>query len=169
MGGFRLGASRRHHWRRHCRPMPGPGASQGRGERRRSRERPQASRPAAGASRPATMRSRLVLPLPLLPVSTTAPPAGKRNDKPAKTRRSPRRQAISPAIRSETEAATAIGNRRPEPGSSRKKAAPAGESGAAHPSAEWLDRVRGLGDKPVRINPTHAICEPDWDFCLKKV
>src|SRR5262249_8120054 len=99
------------------------------------------------------MRRRLVLPLPLLPVSTTAPPGGNRNDSPAKTSRSPRRQARSSAIKSRSEATTAIA-----PGVT-KKAAPAGESGAAQTSVEWLDRVRGLGDKPVRTNPTQTICE----------
>jgi hypothetical protein len=83
----------------------------------------------------------------LLTGSNKAPPGGKRNDSPVKTSRSPRRQARSSAIRSGIEAATAIGSKY------RKKAAPAGESGAAQTSAEWLDRVRGLGDKPVRTTP----------------
>ena len=61
---------------------------------------PQRSRPAAGATRVARTRNRLVLPLPFAPVSISAPPAGRRNDTPAKTRRSPRRQAMSSATRS---------------------------------------------------------------------
>jgi hypothetical protein len=32
-----------------------------------------------------------------------------------------------------------------------------------------LDRVRGLGDKPVRINLTHRIWGLDWDAGLKKL
>jgi len=38
-----------------------------------------------------------------------------------------------------------------------KKAAPAGEAGAAGPSAIAFGRVRGLGDKPVRVNLTPFI------------
>jgi hypothetical protein len=32
-----------------------------------------------------------------------------------------------------------------------------------------LDRVRGLGDKPVRLNLTHTIWGANWDLLLKKV
>src|SRR5438105_15613508 len=50
-------------------------------------------RPAVGRSSVATSRSRLDLPLPLGPVNTSAPPAGRRQSSPANTSRSPRRQA----------------------------------------------------------------------------
>src|ERR1700752_3502309 len=61
---------------------------------------PQRSRPLAGVISVARTRKRLVLPLPFAPVSSRAPPAGRRNESPAKTRRSPRRQARPSATRS---------------------------------------------------------------------
>ena len=70
-------------------------------------------------------RNRLVLPLPLAPVSSRAPPAGKRNESPAKTRRSPRRQARSSATRSGRVRSTA--HRR------EKKRLRWGKTGAARP------------------------------------
>src|ERR1041385_6340852 len=54
---------------------------------------PQSRRPAAGASSVAKRRSRLDLPLPFGPVSSNASPAAMRQSTPAKTNRSPRRQA----------------------------------------------------------------------------
>jgi hypothetical protein len=42
-----------------------------------------------------------------------------------------------------------------------KKAAPEGEFRSRLTSAELLDRVRGLGDKPVRMNLTHTIWGAD--------
>jgi hypothetical protein len=50
-----------------------------------------------------------------------------------------------------------------------KKAAPVGENRSRAATVELLDRVRGLGDKPVRINLTHIIWEADWDLGLKKL
>ena len=49
--------------------------------------------PPAGRSRPATARSRLVLPAPLAPVSATASPARSVRSKPANSGRSPRARA----------------------------------------------------------------------------
>src|SRR5271163_908373 len=100
----------------------------------------------------ARMRNRLVLPLPLAPVSKRAPPAGRRNESPAKTRRSPRRQARPSATRSGS--VNALGG---------QKTAPVGENRSRVATVELLDRVRGLGDKPVRINLTHTIWGFDWD------
>jgi len=51
----------------------------------------------------------------------------------------------------------------------QKKAAPEGEIRSRMTGAELLGPVRGLGDKPVRVNLTHTIWGADWDFCLKKV
>ena len=51
----------------------------------------------------------------------------------------------------------------------RKKAAPEGEIRSRAASVDILDRVRGLGDKPVRITLTHTIWGADWDFGLKKL
>src|ERR1700739_1363190 len=61
---------------------------------------PQRSRPLAGGISVARTLNRRVLPLPLAPVSSRAPPAGRLNESPAKTRRSPRRQARPSATRS---------------------------------------------------------------------
>jgi hypothetical protein len=54
-------------------------------------------------------------------------------------------------------------------GIARKKAAPVGENRSRAATVDILDRVRGLGDKPVRINLTHTIWGVDWDFSLKKL
>jgi hypothetical protein len=54
-------------------------------------------------------------------------------------------------------------------GSAGKKAAPVGENRSRVATVELLDRVRGLGDKPVRINLTHIIWGVDWDAGLKKL
>ena len=45
----------------------------------------------------------------------------------------------------------------------KKKAAPEGEFRSRMTSVELLDRVRGLGDKPVRENLTMAIWPADYD------
>ena len=55
------------------------------------------------------------------------------------------------------------------PHRARKKAAPEGEIRSRAASVDILDRVRGLGDKPVRIDLTHTIWGADWDFGLKKL
>src|SRR5205085_9818010 len=80
----------------------------------------QERRPAAGASRVASMRSRLDLPLPLGPLRISAPPAGRRQFSPSNTSRSPRRQARPSPARS------AAAGKVKEPG--QKKAAPEGEN-----------------------------------------
>src|SRR5580693_8152396 len=65
------------------------------------------------------------------------------------------------------------GPRRPDrvrsTGSAGKKATPVGENRSRVATVELLDRVRGLGDKPVRINLTHTIWGLDWDAGLKKL
>ena len=69
---------------------------------------PHSRRPAAGASKPPTSRNKLVLPLPLAPVRTSAPPAGRQNETPANTSLAPRRHAKFSAISSEAGAGTQI-------------------------------------------------------------
>jgi hypothetical protein len=54
-------------------------------------------------------------------------------------------------------------------GAGAKKSGSGGGNPEPHDAAELLDRVRGLGDKPVRVNLTRIIWGVDWDFCLKKV
>src|SRR5690349_24410294 len=109
---------------------------------------PQRSRPLAAGMSVARTRKRLVLPLPFAPVRSRAPPAGRRNESPAKTRRSPRRQARPSATRSGSVKALG-GQKGGSGGGNRSRVA----------TVELLDRVRGLGDKPVRINLTHTILE----------
>src|SRR5437763_1810998 len=58
------------------------------------------SSPLDGMISVARTRNRLVLPLPLAPVSSRAPPGARRSESPANTRRSPRRQARPSATRS---------------------------------------------------------------------
>ena len=58
------------------------------------------SRPASGVSKVASRRKRLDLPLPLLPVSNSAPPAFREKSSPAKTSRPPRRQLSASPTRS---------------------------------------------------------------------
>src|SRR5918993_4217506 len=48
--------------------------------------------PAAGSNKPHTMRSRLVLPMPLGPATRSREPAVTENSSPAKSARSPRSQ-----------------------------------------------------------------------------
>src|SRR5271168_1419771 len=62
---------------------------------------PHNRRPSAGASKPPASRSKLDLPLPLAPVRTSAPPAGRQNETPANTSLAPRRHARFSAISSE--------------------------------------------------------------------
>src|SRR6266481_1306522 len=61
----------------------------------------QAMVPAAAGVSPAISRSRLDLPLPFGPVSTSVPPAGTAKLSRAKTSRSPRRQASSVPLKEE--------------------------------------------------------------------
>ena len=58
----------------------------------------QARDPAAGGSRPQTILSRLVLPLPLGPLTWSRPPLESSKASPANSRRSPRTQS-SPVAR----------------------------------------------------------------------
>ena len=61
--------------------------------------RPTAAVPPRPASSPASSRSRVDFPAPLAPTSSSAPPRSSRKDNPAKTTRSPRRQAEVPRLR----------------------------------------------------------------------
>src|SRR5271163_168651 len=81
----------------------------------------------------ARMRNRLVLPLPLAPVSKRAPPAGRRNESPAKTRRSPRRQARPSATSSGS--VKALGGQKS--GSGGGKPEPRGHGRIARPSTRF--------------------------------
>src|ERR1700730_13706218 len=60
--------------------------------------------PASAGVRPAISRSKLDLPLPFAPVSTSAPPVGTAKPSRAKTSRSPRRQASSVPVKDEGDA-----------------------------------------------------------------
>src|SRR5947207_4543224 len=94
---------------------------------------PQSRRPAAGASSVAKRRSRLDLPLPFGPISTKASPAPMRQSTPAKTSRSPRRQARFSPISS-------IVSGNGDNPSGLKKAAPEGENRSCE--------AAGRGDRP---------------------
>ena len=106
-------------------------------DRARPARRPKQA-PAAGASSVANRRNRLDLPLPLLPVSTSAPPAANRQSSPANTSRPPRRQA------------------RPSPTSSLREAPnpPAQTPSSQHPQPALRgDRPRGTTIVICRANP----------------
>lgn len=53
--------------------------------------------------------------------------------------------------------------------SGAQKSGSGGEIRSRAATVDVLDRVRGLGDKPVRINLTHTIWGADWDFGLEKL
>src|SRR5215831_14792402 len=92
-------------------------------------------RPSAGLINVASTRNKLVLPLPLVPVSRRAPPAERRNESPAKTRRSPRRQARASATRSGAGSVNARG--REKSGSGGGKPEPRGHGRIARPSTRF--------------------------------
>src|SRR6185312_10875007 len=99
---------------------------------RRTEAPSQPSTPASGGVRPAISRSRLDLPLPLGPVKASAPPGGTVKASPAKTSRSPRRQA------------------RPRPAKPRAGRLGDGEGGMP---AGW---ERGAGDHAMPPRPRRA-------------
>src|SRR4051794_34189809 len=94
---------------------------------------PHRRRPLAGMISVARTRNRLVFPLPFAPVSSRAPPAGRRNESPANTRRSPRRQASPSATRSGS--VNGLGGKKS--GSGGGKPEPHGHGRIARPSTRF--------------------------------
>src|SRR5690242_8823405 len=85
----------------------------------------------------ARTRNRLVLPLPLAPVSRRAPPGGRRNESLAKTKRSPRRQERPSAIRSGASQASVNASSEQKSGSGGGKPEPRGHGRIARPSTRF--------------------------------
>src|SRR2546423_13769048 len=107
---------------------------------------PQRSRPLAAGMSVARTRNRLVLPLPFAPVRSRAPPASKRNDSPAKTKRSPRRQPRPSATRSGL--VKALGGQKG--GSDGGKPEPRGHGRIARPSTRFGGQT--CKDQPYTYN-----------------
>src|ERR1700751_4655517 len=119
---------------------------------------PQRRRPPAGMINVARTRNRLVLPLPLAPVSSRAPPAGSRNESPAKTKRSPRRQARPSATRSGP--VNGLGGQKS--GSGGGKPEPRGHGRIARPCTRF-------GGQTCKDQPYASNMGLDWDAGLKKL
>src|SRR2546421_7598228 len=119
---------------------------------------PHRRRPLAGMISVARTRNRLVLPLPFAPVSSRAPPAGRRNETPAKTRRSPRRQPRASATRSGS--FKALGGKKS--GSGGGKPEPRGPGRIARPSTRF-------GGQTCKDQPYASYIGVDWDGGLKKL
>src|ERR1700730_6438471 len=94
----------------------------------------------------ARTRNRLVLPLPVAPVSSRAPRPGSRNDSPTKTRRSPRRQARPSATRSGS--VNGLGGQKS--GSGGGKPEPPGHGRIARPSTRFGGQT--CKDQPYTYN-----------------
>src|SRR5256885_14460829 len=107
---------------------------------------PQKRRPLVGMISVARTRNRLVLPLPFAPISSRAPPAGRRNDSPAKPRRSPRRQPRASATRSG--AVNVLGKEKS--GSGGGKPEPPGHGRIARPSTRFGGQT--CKDQPYAYN-----------------
>src|SRR5947209_11515829 len=119
---------------------------------------PHRRRPLAGMISVARTRNRLVFPLPFVPVSSRAPPAGRRNESPAKTRRSPRRQARPSATRSGSvkalgEQKSGSGGGKPEPRGHGRIARPrtrfGGQTCKDQPYASYIGHRLGRGFEEI--------------------
>ena len=115
-------------------------------------------------------RNRLVFAAAVeAPVSShsAARPAGE-TDSPAKTRQLAAPACEIPLGDSDRRSVTMM-LQLSRPIGAAKKAAPVGENRSRVATVELLDRIRGLGDKPVRINLTHTIWDsigtPVWKNC----
>src|SRR5437764_14326102 len=119
---------------------------------------PHRRRPLAGMISVARIRNRLVFPLPFVPVSSRAPPAGRRNESPAKTRRSPRRQARPSATRSGL--VKSLGGKKSGSGGGIPE--PRGHGRIARPSTRFGGQT--CKDQPYAYN-----IGADWDASLTKL
>ena len=135
---------------------------------------PHSSRPAAGAIRAATQpqQARLAAAVGAGQHQSAARPAGETKARRRRAARRAGRRGLSRQLGSRA-IGRAPGQRSAGVGhadaSSAKKRLRRGKSGAARPSVDRLGRVRGLGDKPVRMNLTPTIWGADWDCRLKKL